>query len=333
MSPMPAQTPQDPPIPHAIRDQAIAWFTLAQSGEISPQEQLQLQQWRQAHPDHERAWQRLAGIPRQLQQRALLLNNPVARTALQQTRTLTGNRRQVLKAFMGVGVFGATAWQARDSLWLQGALADYHTGTGERQHHTLADGTQVWLNTRTALDVRFTATERQLLLRQGEIDILTGQDTTGRPLRVYTAEARLRPLGTRFMVRSESNGHGTLLAVSSGQVAATSSTDGVEKVIHSGQQTRIDSFGIATTHPLDPNASAWIDGLIVAQRMRLGDFINELSRYYVGLLRCDPAVAGLQLTGSFPLNDLERIFALLEKSLPVRLQRRTRYWITVTAQA
>ncbi|MDD1017236.1 FecR domain-containing protein [Pseudomonas rubra] len=327
---MPAQ---EPPIPAAIRDQAIAWFTLAQSGEMSAQEQLHLQQWRQVDPDHERAWQRLAAIPRQLQQQAQLLNTPVARNALQQTRTVNRDRRQLLKAFAGLGLFGASAWQARDSLWLQGALADYHTGTGERQHHTLADGTQIWLNTRTALDVRFSATERQLLLHQGELDILSSQDTAGRPLRVYTAEARLHPLGTRFMVRSDNNGSGTLLAVSSGQVAATPISDVGEQVIHSGQQTRIDRFGVATPQALDPNASAWIDGLIVAQRMRLGDFIAQLSRYHVGILRCDPAVAGLYLTGSFPLSDIERIFTLLEKSLPVHLQRRTPYWITVTARA
>ncbi|MEG0861125.1 MAG: DUF4880 domain-containing protein [Pseudomonas sp.] len=329
---MSTQAPHDGPIAPAIRDQAIAWFTLAQSGDISPQEHQQLQQWRQADPDHERAWQRLAGIPRQLQQRALQLNDPVARTALQQTRTPEANRRQLLKAFVGIGLFGATAWEARDSLWLQGALADYHTGTGERRHHTLGDGTQVWLNTRTALDVRYSAGERLLVLRQGEIDILSGQDALGRPLLVHTAEARLRPLGTRFNVRSEADGHATLLSVSSGQVAVRSYASGIEQVIPSGRQTRIDQYGVAAAQPLNQNTTAWIDGFIVAQRMRLGNFIAELSRYHLGVLRCDPAVADLYLTGSFPLNNHEQIFALLEKSLPVRLQRRTQYWITVTAR-
>ncbi|MNM53717.1 fec operon regulator FecR [compost metagenome] len=329
---MSAQAPHDRPIAPGIRDQAIAWFTLAQSGDISPQEHQQLQQWRQADPEHERAWQRLAGIPRQLQQRAAQLNNPVARNALQHTRTLDANRRQLLKAFVGIGLFGASAWQARDSLWLQGALADYHTGTGERRHHTLGDGTQVWLNTRTALDVRYSAGERLLVLHQGEIDILSGQDASGRPLLVHTAEARLRPLGTRFNVRSEPNGHGTLLSVSSGQVAAKPFTGGIEQVIPSGQQARIDQYGIAAPQPMDQSTTAWIDGFIVAQRMRLGSFIAELSRYHVGVLRCDPAVADLYLTGSFPLNNIEQIFALLEKSLPVRLQRRTQYWITVIAR-
>ncbi|MDD2060595.1 FecR family protein [Pseudomonas sp. GD03860] len=324
--------PENAPIAPAVRDQAIAWFSLAQSGDMSVEEHQQLQLWRQAAPDHERAWQRLSGIPLQLQQRARQLNNPVARTALQQTRTPTANRRQLLKAFVGFGLIGATAWQSRDSLWLQGALADYATGTGERSHHTLADGTQVWLNTRTALDVRYSTTQRLLVLRQGEIDILSDSHSDPRPLMVHTTEARLRALGTRFNVRSEPNGHGTLLAVSSGQVAARAMAAGIDQLVPSGQQTRIDQYGVATPQPLDQSTTAWIDGFIVAQRMRLGDFIAELSRYHVGVLRCDPQVAGLQLTGSFPINNIEQIFALLEKSLPVHLQRRTPYWITVTAR-
>ncbi|PRA71734.1 Fe2+-dicitrate sensor protein [Pseudomonas sp. MYb187] len=325
--------PDQSPIAPAVRDQAIAWFTLAQSGDMTTDEHLELQLWRQAAPDHERAWQRLAGIPLQLQQRARQLSTPVARTALQQTRTLNANRRQLLKAFVGFGLIGATAWESRDSLWLQGALADYHTGTGERRHHTLADGTQVWLNTRTALDVRYSASQRLLILHQGELDVLSASRNDNRPLIVDTAEARLRALGTRFNVRSEPTGRGTFVAVSSGQVAARPVAAGIEQLIPSGQQTRIDQYGVAPPHPLDQSTTAWIDGFIVAQRMRLGDFITELSRYHVGILRCDPAVANLYLTGSFPLNNIEQIFALLEKSLPVQLQRRTPYWITVTTRA
>ena len=78
--------------------------------------------------------------------------------------------------------------------------------------------------------------------------------------------------------------------------------------------------------------TAWIDGFIVAERMRLGDFIQELSRHVPGLLRCDPAVADLRLTGSYPLQDPEQIFSMLEQSLPVTVQRRTRYWTTLTSR-
>jgi transmembrane sensor len=57
-----------------------------------------------------------------------------------------------------------------------------------------------------------------------------------------------------------------------------------------------------------------------------------LARYRSGVLRCDPQVADLLLTGSYPLDDSERVLSLLEDSLPVSIVRRTRYWVTVTAR-
>ena len=39
------------------------------------------------------------------------------------------------------------------------------------------------------------------------------------------------------------------------------------------------------------------------------------------------------LSGSYPLADSERILDLLEVSLPVKVRRFTRYWVTVQARA
>ncbi|HGY5781881.1 TPA: iron dicitrate transport regulator FecR, partial [Serratia marcescens] len=46
-------------------------------------------------------------------------------------------------------------------------------------------------------------------------------------------------------------------------------------------------------------------------------------------LSCDPAVAGLRVSGSFPLSDTDRALALLRQTLPVRLQSFTRYWLQI----
>jgi transmembrane sensor len=69
--------------------------------------------------------------------------------------------------------------------------------------------------------------------------------------------------------------------------------------------------------------------MLVAAHMRLADFLAELSRYRRGRLNCDPKVADLLISGSYPLNDSERILDMLEVSLPVKVQRFTRYWVTV----
>lgn len=72
--------------------------------------------------------------------------------------------------------------------------------------------------------------------------------------------------------------------------------------------------------------------MLVAAHMRLEDFC-ELGRYRRGQLHCDPPRANLLLSGSYPLDDSERILDLLEISLPVKVRRFTRYWVTVQARA
>ena len=100
-------------------------------------------------------------------------------------------------------------------------------------------------------------------------------------------------------------------------------------MIEAGSQARIDAAGVGAPQVLEANGGAWVDGYLVAERMRLGDFLAELDRYRPGLLRCDPAVAGIRLSGSYPLADTDRVLAMLQDSLPVTVQRRTRYWVTV----
>ena len=69
--------------------------------------------------------------------------------------------------------------------------------------------------------------------------------------------------------------------------------------------------------------------MLVADDMRLGDFLAELSRYRSGHLGWDPAVAELRLVGAFPLGDTDRILASLEESLPLRVRRTLSWWVSV----
>lgn len=320
------------PIRADVRDQALAWFTLSHSGDINETELQQLQRWRQSDSEHERAWQRMASLPGVLKSRVQALENPVARSALQHTRYVSGDRRQALKMLVGAGLLGAIGWRAKDTHWLQGGLADLSTAIGERRHHRLVDGTQLWLNTDSAVDIRFSLHERRIVLRYGEVDILTGSDPAQRPMLVQTHDALLRPLGTRFTVRCDEAGSGTRLSVSSGRVAASMPGHPAQQIVEAGYEGFIGAGGVSGIQPTHPASVAWIDGFIVAERMRLGDFVTQLARYRSGVLRCEPNVADLLLTGSYPLDDSERILALLQDSLPVSIVRRTRYWITLTAR-
>ena len=76
-------------------------------------------------------------------------------------------------------------------------------------------------------------------------------------------------------------------------------------------------------------APAWLRGQLVAERLRLADFLDQVGRYRRGVIRCDPRVADLIVSGVYALDDTDRILASLARALPLRVSRYTAYWVVV----
>lgn len=100
-------------------------------------------------------------------------------------------------------------------------------------------------------------------------------------------------------------------------------------VVHAGEQLHFDGHGASATRPVAARDSAWTLGVLYAENLRLQDFLAELSRYREGFVRCDDDVADLRVSGTYQLQDTDRILALLAQTLPVRVHERSRYWVTV----
>ena len=86
---------------------------------------------------------------------------------------------------------------------------------------------------------------------------------------------------------------------------------------------------VASVAAAPAGGEAWLQGVLVARRTPLGEVLAQLARYRIGVVRCDPAVARLPVDGIFQLNDTDRILALLQVSLPIRVSLRTPYWVSV----
>ncbi len=65
---------------------------------------------------------------------------------------------------------------------------------------------------------------------------------------------------------------------------------------------------------------------------RMQEVVAELARYRPGILRCDPAVADLKVSGVFSLRDTDEALEAISDSFPVQVRRHTRYWVTVLAR-
>src|SRR5690606_37673795 len=106
-------------------------------------------------------------------------------------------------------------------------------------------------------------------------------------------------------------------------------------LVRAGEQARFTRHAIAAATPLDENSQAWAKGVFTAAGMRLDDFLAELGRYRPGVLRWAPEVAALRITGAWPLRGedaTDRILDSLERRLPVKVSRYTRYWTRVAAR-
>jgi transmembrane sensor len=319
-------------IPPAAQRQALEWQVTFWSGEVTAAERTAFRQWLAADPLHERAWQAvqrvddlLAGVPAGIGGRVLRL--PGAGSALRP------GRRTVLRALGWLAAGGVLAGAGRETPQWQTASAEHATRRGERRDIVLADGTRVSLNTATAIDVVFDGERRLIVLHDGEILVTTAPDaaTPKRPFIVHTRQGSLQALGTRFSVRREEGA--VQVAVYEGAVEIRPRDEAaLRHRLDAGQQARFDARAVAAGDPAEPLEAAWARGLLVAERRPLGDFLAQLGRYRPGIVRCDPAVADLVVSGVYPLDDTDRILAALAEALPVRVDYATRYWVTVRAR-
>lgn len=311
------------PVSSRVLEAAIAWKMSLDDGSGTPDERSDFIRWHAASEEHARAWRQLGA----LDQRVSAAAGP-ARQALLQSRVSL--RRRIGKAGSGLaGLFllgavltGIGTPSLAPSYW----LADLRTATGELRTLRLEDGTLLSLNTHTAVDIDYDGDQRVLVLRQGEISVETGHDDP-RPLLVRTDDGRLRPLGTRFLVRREDNG--TRLEVLQSSVAAMPHNSGDEQVLHEGQQVLMSSNGLGHISPVPAGADAWTRGMLVVDNVRLADLLKQLGPYRSGHLGVADEVADLRVTGSFPLTDTDLALASLVPALPVKIERHTPWWVTV----
>lgn len=307
---------------------AVEWLVELQAADHDEATHEAFQRWLAAHPDHKLAWQHIETVNTRFNGLASPLGSAVAKAVLTPRRSL--KRRQIIKTLVVILFAGSTGWWVDEKIPWLAWTADERTHIGQRRNITLADGSRVVLNTDTAINIRFTANERRLQLVRGEILVTTNQDSASiaRPFIVETAQSELRPLGTRFTIHQQTMSN--RLSVFEGAVEIRLRQDiNYRHIVQVGEQVDFSNQGIHEIHPADDTSTAWSNGMIIASSMRLANFLAELDRHRPGKLNCDPAVADLRVSGTYPLTDPEDILDALQTTLPVKIQYFTRYWVTV----
>ena len=308
---------------HATLEAAARWYVDLRCD--GPDDALREahRRWLERDPRHAQAWERLGRLQGKLEQ----INPAVARPTLASARAKRRDVLKVLSLLLACGAAGTLAW---NTAALPTLMADQRTGRGERRKLALEDGSGLYLNTATALDIRFSPLVRDVRLLSGEILIETARDPLARPFVVHTPQGSIRALGTRFVVRCAAGQ--TLVNVQEHAVEVRSAGLPATAVrVETGQQLSFNDEHLGAVLLATPHIDAWSRDMLVVSDWALEDFIAELQRYRPGHLGCDGHVGRLRISGAFHLGDTDTILDNLTATLPVRIRRFSRYWASVEA--
>ncbi|PHS69329.1 MAG: hypothetical protein COB23_06850 [Methylophaga sp.] len=302
---------------------AAHWMARLWSDIPSDQDHDACKAWRDEDPKNEHAWQCLMNA----QERFGEVPKEASRI-ITRSRQLSRRRFLSLTGFATGGFLASTMYQNEGNY--NQLLANFMgtsaftTATGEIKSVVLADSSQLTINTATVMAM---PTANTLALDYGEFLL----DSPGsQPYHVKTPNGLIRLDKGQLHVRHTSKY--TRVSLYRGQPAHVTGHDmQATTILNPGNSLAFNTSETQSIQKVNPDAISWVIGKLVVNRMPLTDFIEELSRYRKGVLRVSPALNHLAVTGVFTLKDTDRILQQLRASLPIKLNRLTRYWVTISA--
>ena len=203
----------------------------------------------------------------------------------------------------------------------------YSTRVGGFQRVVLADGSAVELNSGSTLRVRLSAHRREILLSQGEANFTVAHDSA-RPFYVRAGDTTVRAIGTAFAVLLRDEEQIDVL-VTEGRVSVKPSspmdiagTTAMLPTVVAGEIAVVgrDGAKINRLGALEmARRLAWTKRLVFTGQT-LAEAVAEFNRYNsCRLVIADPAVAELQVGGTFSATDLDSFIVALDRTLHVRV--------------
>ncbi len=196
--------------------------------------------------------------------------------------------------------------------------ARYATALGERRTETLADGSQIVLNTDSSLEVSYSGGRRAIALLRGEAQFEVARDAS-RPFVVSIGEDTVTALGTRFQVRREPDS--ATITLLEGSVEVTRGDE--QHVLRPKERAILSARTGMAIASIDPeSATGWLEGWLRFRGTPLAEVIMEANRYSKEKLRLgDPRLADVQISGNFHAGDNASIAEAASLILPVRAER------------
>ncbi len=289
------------PLAAETNAQAASWLRRRQLGQWSQADETALNDWLQQDVANRVAYWRLKAAWGRADRLAALRRD---KTDISTESKIASH---ALKIAAGVAVLAISG--VVGSFWFRNAPVPrdtvYATAVGERKTVALTDGSEIELNTNTAIRFQSEASVKTVTLLKGEAYFQIKHD----PKRLFIIKAaghRITDIGTKFRVRRDDAR--LEVALLEGEVRFNSSDARVKPV-----SMKPGDIVIATAHsaavmeqrPRDlADALGWRRGMIVFKHTTLGEAAAEFNRYNARkVVIADAASARLTINGTFQTGD------------------------------
>lgn len=311
----------------AIAEQAMTWFVRLRADTVTAVERRQFQVWCLANPAHRLAYDETAAFWDDI-----YFNQTLAATTLSpQTQAVLPGRhlrsQRIVKPMLAIAagiVLLAIVYRPTLDCW----RTDYCTAVGEIKTVHLADGSQVTLNSASAINVNLRNGLRQIQLTHGEAFFEVQHDAQ-HPFLVEGHYSNTKVLGTRFVVR-EDTGSDSVTVVSG--VVEVSRDRQNPSILKASDSITVDAEHCSEVRQVSPNsATAWMKGSASFDNAPLSEVVAELGRYRRGgLLIKTESLKNLKVSGRFDVADTDKALESLRQTLPIQVYKLTPWLVVIS---
>jgi len=298
-----------------------------QSESISAEEKLQFYSWKAQSPEHKQAYDEVTGF----------LDNTDFIHALSEAKLSSeGNELADFK-------------QSKQSYWLPSAIAaclgllailfdpfiflqaDYQSEVGSQKTIYLSDGSEVILNTDSAIAIDFNDDERRVRLLKGEayFAVYSNKD---KPFIIDSGETETEVLGTKFIVKNSASGDA--VSVIEGLVKVSSLNHDQSIQVRPEQQVVNSPSGLKPVTAIkSKDVSAWLNHRLVYKNAPLVQVINDLERYLsTTIFIQDKLLSDYKINARLDISEPKQVLAILQKTLPIKVTELSP-WVSIISRA
>lgn len=351
------------PVSQAVENNAARWLARLNADTVSEKHRHLFQVWYEANPKHAEAYDRLEaawraldglsvlnkedprhGVSSRLEKVSIPINSLIDwfNTALTIRPAAAMSAAVAAFALVLSPIIVTTLKFSRAT----SQLSFFHTETGRQDTIDLVDGSKIFLNTATRVEVRYTGATRDIRLLSGEAFFDVARDES-RPFSVYAGDGVVRALGTAFTVRLVKN-EAIEVTVAEGDVALSTfaalddagpteaaspqNDDVIESSktsplgrLSAGQQAvfseQIESIDPVSSGEIDRRL-AWRGGELSYEGQSLLEVLQDISRYTeFEIVTQGGGFQDMTVSGHFQIDEIDAIFDVLQQTFGLKIDR------------